>query len=405
MKKAFFAQFLLLSCSFLLSARDDLPPLEDREVPPAPVVSDLRADIDGNTVTLSWTPAPDVSGDNIILRSDRPITAANFFEAERIGSVPVSVTQFTDTIASGKDYYYAILSKDGDGTYYEFFLPASNSLLIGITPPEAVPEVPPAEIAGFDAVSREDAVIVSWKYPAQDRTVLLYRSTSPFTDMSSLVQAVLVAGFADSGAPYVDYPIPGIPYYYGILDEAAVRSGTATFADGANTNPTPVEIPSTFLKTHQRALTVARAMPLPWLNPANEISRPPRRFGKKTESMIRALASAGTTKRPPERVPFIFRSDLTASAGGEEYALKRILETGFASKNWDATVTELEKFLAIRRSPETTARARFYIGEACCFSGNYDRALLEFLLAKDKYYNQSNEWIQYVLNVMATTES
>jgi hypothetical protein len=94
--------------------------------------------------------------------------------------------------------------------------------------------------------------------------------------------------------------------------------------------------------------------------------------------MIRALASSGTAKKPRERSPFIFRSDLAATAGGEEYALKRILKTGIASKDWNAAVTELEKFLAIRRSPETTAHARFDIGEACCVSGNYDRAPSSF---------------------------
>jgi len=404
MKKALFAQALFLSCAFLLSARDDLPPPESREVPPAPVVSDLRAEISGNAITLTWVPAPEVSGDNIILRSERPITAANFTAADKIGTVPASETRFTDTIESGKEYYYAILSRDGDGTYYEFFLPASNALLVAVTQNQAVLAVPSVAISAFDAITREDAVILTWKSPSMARNVVIYRSTAPFTGMNSLVQSVIVAGFTDSGAPYVDYPVPGVPYFYAILDESAVRSGTVAFSDGENTNAIPVEIPSMYLKVQKNALPGVRPMPLPWLNPASDIPVPERRFTSSTERMIKTLIAVSRPAEMPDRIPYIFRSDLAASIGGEEDNLKSILETGFASKKWDTTVLELERFLSIRRSPETTARTRFYIGEACFFSGNYDRALLEFLLARDRYYNQSNEWIQYVLAVKVSAK-
>ena len=82
MKKVLFTLLTFLFCTFLASARDDLPPPEDREVPPAPVVSNLRADLSGTTVTLSWTPAPDITGDNVILRYHNPILSANFSEAQ-----------------------------------------------------------------------------------------------------------------------------------------------------------------------------------------------------------------------------------------------------------------------------------------------------------------------------------
>ncbi len=405
MKKVLFTLLAFLFCTFLASARDDLPPPEDREVPPAPVVSNLRADLSGTTVTLSWTPAPDITGDNVILRSDKPISAANFTEAQKIAVVPSGQTSYDDTIEDNKSYYYAILSRDDNGAYYEFFVPTSNSLLIAIAPDKTVPEAPPESFTTFDAITRDDAVIITWDSPTKGRNVLLYRSTASFTGMASLVQAVLVSGFSDSGVPFVDYPVPGVPYFYAILDEATVRSGTVAFTGGQNTNLVPVEIPARFLKIQKSALSAIRPMPLPWLNLENAIPTAPRRFSPRTEKIISALVQGAQPERFTEKTPFIFRSDREAVSGGEEYTLKRILENGFQTKNWTGTVAELEKFLSIRRGNETTARTRFYIGEASYFSGNYDRALKEFLLSRDRYYTQSNEWIQYVLARMISKKN
>ena len=95
------------------------------------------------------------------------------------------------------------------------------------------------------------------------------------------------------------------------------------------------------------------------------------------------------------RIPYLFTIDAQSNTGGEELALRTILAGSFIPGHWDAAIMELKRFLSIRRTPSTVARARFYIGEAQFFSGNYHQALLEFLLAQDRYYNQSREWIHY----------
>jgi hypothetical protein len=400
MKKVLLALPVFLFCAFFASARDDLPPPEDREVPPAPVVSDLRAELSGVTVTLTWTPAPDVSGDNVILRSDKPISAANFTEAQRIATVPSAQTSYQDTIEGGKSYYYAILSRDDTGAYYEFFVPTSNSLLVAVSASGPTVDSSPEVFSAFDAITRDDAVLVTWKSETKGRNVILYRSTAPFTGMESLVQAVLVSAFTDDGSPFVDYPVPGVPYFYAILDEATVRSGTVAFSGGANTNATPVEIAGRYLNIQKPLLSTVRPMPLPWLNPENALPVPARGFSPRTETMIKTLAQKAKPDAVAVKEPFIFRSDREAASGGEDFALKQILETGFTAKDWKGTITSLERFLMIRRGEDTTARTRFYIGEACFFSGDYDRSLKEFLLARDAYYTQSNEWIQYVLDRM-----
>ena len=225
MKKAIILLARVCFAFSVLCAQEDLRLPDSPLVPPAPVVSGLSAVCTGNSVSLSWNRAPDVDGDSIIFRANRPITAANYLSAEKIGEVPSSATAFTDRIENGKDYYYAVLSRDSLGNLYEFFLPVSNSLLVAVSTGKVNAPDEKAVISSFDTITRNDAVILNWKSTVQGKNIVIYRSTSPFVDMNSLVQAIVVTSFADTGTPYVDYPVPGVPYFYSILDEDAIRAG------------------------------------------------------------------------------------------------------------------------------------------------------------------------------------
>ena len=387
---------MLLFVSFIACA-EDAAETESREVPPPPVVSGLSVTCSGNNVTLNWQPAPDIKGENIILRSARPITSANYSAADRIGTVSVNSTTFEDTITDGSEYYYAVLTRDSDGIFYEFFLPASNSLLVPVSSGIAKKAPIATILTEFDAMVRNDAVVITWNSSLQQKNVVLYRSTSPFTDMSSLVPAIVISSFQDNGAPYVDYPVPGVPYYYVVLDEDTIKSGTAEFLPDKNTNRIPVEIPSVYAKIQRTPLPTLRPMPLPWLNPDQQAEIPALQFSTDTEKIIASLVRYTSTKSAIKLSPYVFKSDIDSSSGGEEYTLKNILEINFREGSWDKAIESLNGFLSIRRSEDTIARTRFYLGEAYYFSGDYRNALLSFLMSEDAYYEQSREWIQYVL--------
>lgn len=396
MKKVLFADILLCAALALLPAQEQALNPASREVPPPPVVSLLSASCDGTAVTLTWQAAPDIGGESIVLRANRPITGANFTAADRVGSVPATTTTFTDTLPDGRDYFYAILSRDEDGTFYEFFLPASNSLLVAVSRPRTELPSATASFSAFDAMTRNDAVIITWKSSVAGRPLVLYRATSPFTGMNSLVSAIVISGFVDSGTPYVDYPVPGVPYYYAVLDEETIRSGDVLFTAGTNTNLVPVEIPANYARVQKTGLPVLRPMPLPFLNPSSAVDIPAHTFSPGTERIIaRLVGPAPAGFAVPERRAYLFPDETSPEAGGENYTLKKVLDSGFAAKDWPKAISELGQFLAIRRTGAATARAHFYTGEAYYFSGKYREALLEFLLAQDLYYNQSREWIQY----------
>jgi hypothetical protein len=141
-------------------------------------------------------------------------------------------------------------------------------------------------------------------------------------------------------------------------------------------------------------------MPLPWLNPSQTVPGDTTVFGKRTESIISVLVSGQPPIRRTMPVPYILDDDKTEKAVGEDYSLRQILDKNFPEKKWEGAQKELIEFISLRRTPKTTARTRFYLGQVYFFRGDYKNALLEFLLAQDYYYSKSREWIQYVLNAL-----
>ena len=106
-------RFIAVILAFMSSAffAEDLPGI-DEDVPPPPVVSQLSAKTDGGDVLLAWEPVAGITGTSIILRSDRPVTAANYLSVQRIAELPYTQTSYRDTPETPGPWYYAVLSVD-----------------------------------------------------------------------------------------------------------------------------------------------------------------------------------------------------------------------------------------------------------------------------------------------------
>lgn len=375
----------------------------DRTVPPAPVVTDLRASISETVVSLSWKSPPTPAGGFVILRSDKPISSISWFSAEQRARLSPDSTEWSEAIEPGESWYYAVLSTNPDGGEFGLFIPAGNSLLIPVASGGSAAQVP-AVFSSFDVMTRNESVIITWKASVPGKQLVLYRSTAPFTGISDLAQAVVVGSFIDTNMPFVDYPVPGIPFFYAMLDEDLLRSGAISFLDGSNTNRIPVEIPVLYIGLSRKPLPAVRPMPLPWLNPSQSLAREKIVFSTATERMIREIAEMADRQKIKARMPYVFPAEKGPFQGaGEELALRKIIETSFIRSNWEDACAEIETFLSIRRSPEVASRARFYLGQAHYYSGRPEKALLEFLLIRESVYEKSQEWIQYSLELMASS--
>ncbi len=255
----------------------------------------------------------------------------------------------------------------------------------------------------FSAIVKEKAVVISWKASMQNKNLIIYRSTQPFSNFSSLSKAIPIAAIQDRGSAYPDYPIAGIPFYYAIAEEHQLASGQISFVDGKNTILLPVEIiemedSSVELnKTEKR-----RPIPLPYLNPDKEYQKKVLYFSSQTEGIINALTAGKEDYRELsntaiKRKIYIFPDDRRRPKGGETMELQRILRESCATRKWKLCERELKDFLKIRRTSRVTARSKFYLGEVLFFQGKYDEALLQFLIAGDMYPKQAKEWAQYSL--------
>lgn len=258
-----------------------------------------------------------------------------------------------------------------------------------------------SNITEFEALIRNDAVILTWKGSLNSENLLLYRSTSPFLDIKSLSQAVIVSTKFDSTLLFVDYPIPGIPYYYAIIDETSLSHATIKFEAGINTNRVPVEISHLYSNVPKQKTTYQRPIPLPWLNPQNKQQEKSYKFSETTEDTLKKYTRNVTNKQRRIKKFVILPDDLDTTFGGEYLLLRNILNSSIKNKEWNKAIQELNDFLKLRRTQDSIARAHFYLGQCYYFQSEPEKALLEFLLAQDTYYDKSQEWIQYTLSNLA----
>lgn len=387
------------------------PPLPEaqgagRAASPA-VASGIQAQSDGTSVTLSWQPSPGQGGVSVVLRHVEPIAASNYAQAEIVAELEAGESRLVDAPSEGGAFYYAVVPRSAEtGEIQPLFVPSENATVFPIE--VAAPEENAGErVIFFGIVPRNQAVVISWETAPYGRSVIIYRSTQPFEDITALARATIVAAGAEAIQPYVDYPVPGVPYYYAVVPESVVRSGSVAFRYGENTNEIPVEALGEYAGAPSTAKSSVRDIPLPRLNIPGTGLPAPIALSDEAERAVADIASiarrgqAASESRKARDIPFRFPEDTAGISGGEEAALKSILDRHFESGDWQALASELSRFLSLRRADGVAARARFYLGEARYFLGNYSEALEAFLLTRDAYPAKAAEWIQKTLKKLS----
>jgi hypothetical protein len=229
---------------------------------------------------------------------------------------------------------------------------------------------------------------------------------APIRRTQDLLNAVIVQ--SEISSPFTDYPVPGIPYYYALVLEDELTRGSVTLSSGYNTTERPVTVKTENQKSglgeSQREI---RSMPLPLISIYNAVPGSDSSAEIPKEIPLGASAAKAVSdikKAPPSyqtvKRPRAFKRDLEAPAGGEDAAIRTIVQGPFIKKDWQGTKNELIRYLSLSHSDSAAARARFYLGQAYYFSGNYKEALIEFLGVQNLYPNEANEWIEAVLAKM-----
>lgn len=397
----------------------------------APFVSRLSAETQGDTVKLTWIDSRDVTGPVYVSRSTQPIQNTAGLSKLPSVEVPYGAQSYIDRLDAAGTWYYSVMASDGKGRRYDVIIPYNNTISVKISlavnqeepkeggkasPPAAKPKSSPGEttvaeaqktvpFSDISATVQGDAVNLSFHSLKSGKTVVVYRNAQPIQTTQDLLDAVIVQTGVTS-SPFIDYPVPGISYFYAIFLEDDLKTGTAAIEKGKNATIVPVEIPAgkyrIGLPGPQNDI---RSMPLPLLSiytayphadPGSGIPVPQPLSEEATKAVAR-WATVRTEPAKPDKKPRAFSQDLSTPAGGEEYALKTVVQGPFAHKDWEAVKDQLSKYLSLPRSSASEGRARFYLGQAFYFSGDPRSALFEFLLVQSSYPQEATEWIQAVL--------
>jgi hypothetical protein len=328
--------------------------------------------------------------------------------------VPYGTQSYIDETEGGGTVYYFAAASDELGRRYDVFIPSNNTVSVNISGPPGESPAPamaaerparPAEpgISGLEARVEGEGVVISYRSPAGNRHIILYRSGQPLRTTADLLRAVIVQ--AGVRAPFTDYPVPGIPCYYAAVFEDDLIQGNVELVPGYNATVQAATVPpeegGTGLAGAGRTM---RAMPLPLISIYNAVPGSdsyseipaPEPMSPEAAKAVENIQKA--KPNPPElKKPRAFRRDLEPSAGGEESVLRDIVQGPFAKQDWEASQTELLRYLSLPRSKLSEARARFYLGQAYYFSGSNRDALVEFLMVQSQYPEEANEWITAVL--------
>jgi hypothetical protein len=406
-------------------------PEKEREIPPpvakkpvfTPFVTGIKIEARNNLIRLSWLDSPDATGSVYIYRSPTPFDDINSYTLIRPIEVPYGVQSYIDEVADGGSWYYFIASSDTEGRRYDIMLPYSNTAgvslkyleeeLVNFEPgPESEdgPAAPPIGrrqawngITNLRAIVRGDGVEISFDIGDSSKIPVLYRSVTRITASRSILDAVIVQ--SGIGSPYMDYPVPGIGYYYALITEDELFSGNIEIQPGINATRDPVEIPSGY-RVGLRNSPEIRSIPLPLIS-VNKVSSTgtenpvPVPLSPRAEQAVSGIKPSGNFSKIPFKAPRAFKDDLeVSSGGGEEYILKNIVRGPFLRRSWEEARENLMEFLLLPRSSSVENRARFYLGQVYYYLGSYREALFEFLLIRDVFPAESGEWVQAALTAM-----
>ncbi|MDR0540080.1 MAG: hypothetical protein LBG74_06225 [Spirochaetaceae bacterium] len=442
----------------------------------APFVSGLRAEAVGKSVTLNWQDSASINGPVYIYRSQEPFyggTKSNQFEAKE---VPFGTQNYTDTVPANGTWYYLAVASDKDSRQrYEMVVPFRNMVEILIddgarrvaatswTVPQITPqaysqaqadsgqpnpaafrsqalaygnggmgdslpfvEMAQSPINGITATPQSAAVHIQFFSSATGKHAVLYRSINPIMKFGDLLVASVVK--LNVTSPHVDYPTPGVPYYYAVVYEEDLMNGQAVLSPGNNTTIAPVEVsrsPSPVVPVPKQSgsYTPAVRQPQPAQpqtarTPPRQVEQapyapPPARDGT-SMSTIRtpnSVAPAPAQINPPVvsgHMPLVmearvFNEDRQQHPeGSENYELSQIVQRYIMWRNWNDGRGALMKFLTERRrSAAVESRAHFYLGECAYFLGIYREALSEFVAVQYVFPDETAAWVQACLSKLS----
>ncbi|MDR3174713.1 MAG: hypothetical protein LBU19_10720 [Treponema sp.] len=403
---------ILLFCFLLFGLFLGIAGAQEGTIPQT-AVSDLEAVTRNNLVRLTWKDSSAAAGPVYIYRSSRPFDASTpmaSFNVQRPVEVPYGVESYIDDVESSGRMYYFVAASSGAGDLHLQVIPRVNTLAVEVAgPPEAAAASPqprgPGGIFGLEIREAGEGVVIRYQTNSGANT-MLYRSVKPISHTTDLLSAVIVQSGLSS--PFTDYPVPGIPYYYAVIFEDELRRGNVGIYPGYNAAIKPVEVRAERVGLPRAA--ELRPLPLPLMSLNYAVPgidnfpelRNPIPLGLNAAKALGSLIRSRETPVPPVRASRAFSQDMETENRGipaENLALRAIVQGPFARGDWETSRRDLDRYLSGHHSVISEARARFYRGQCLYFSGAWREAFYEFLLIRNYFPVEVNEWLNSCLEI------
>lgn len=419
-RACFFASVFFVNalCIFAQSATPSSASLE-------PSVKDISLLVTDMTVQITWKRAqnkpysPSLS--YRIYRDTKPLTRQTISLETLVSEQDSSQLIFSEILPDTNNYYYAVLASDSHGLVDELVIAGVNATMQPASGhPAHFLQKESSNITNIRTVRIENCVIITYNAQKVGNSLLLYRDTVPFTSSDSLASARLVARTNDDATPLTDTPYANTPFYYALIEEDALQNGSVEFIAGKNTTEKAIMVPFTITNNVNLQTSSMRKTPLPSAL-SSEIEENTKDLETLFADLIDTVQAQNSTQKNKVSLantleqgtlpgtlqesaqgqnalsPQIHADDLTEETDGGAI-LKGIVQNSFVAYNFLEAERALKDYLLEPEGAYTKARANWYLGQICYFTGRKRDALLYFLEARNLYYNDSAVWIDAILH-------
>ncbi len=378
------------------------------------------AELDGE-VLVTWRDAAGYEGDYRVWRSQTAFESGAFEESSDIflaGTVSSSIESLIDRPAEPGTYYYAVTNdlETTDLIEQRNFLP--RPVRIAVTAEQAQT---PVTVRLLSVTNQNGTALLRFEPSRHGRRLAVYAATEAIAGSEDLQRAVRLGVIDSKELSYRDYPIPGVPTYYAVLDAEQVITGDGELVPQQNTTVEPIRIALGSVRRGTGAPQVGsqREAPIPilrmpWL-PATEaytldLSRTPSELDPETQAALDAiLTTYGVAALvPPEPTLLPGDRNITSSRDGSgtstglRSSLATVLAGPFSRTEWSEAETQLSNLLTIASSADHRARVQFYRGQCLYFLGRFNEASLSFVDAREQLFAESQLWLDAALRAGET---
>jgi hypothetical protein len=200
---------------------------EETEAVFAPFVSRLKAEVKNGFIRLTWEDSKNTTGPVFIYRADTPFPVSPLPQGAEI---PYGAQAYVDEVEKPGTFHYFVVSSDEWGRKYTIPIPYTNTISVAVSgngetfflngsreSPGTRGTSGTSEKNIHALRAEEDNGRIALSFEGEGKNAVFYRSTKPIRVEEDLLQAVIVG--RGSSSPFIDYPVPGIPYYYAVLFE------------------------------------------------------------------------------------------------------------------------------------------------------------------------------------------